>query len=180
MESQKLSNWTQLVTGVAVLIGLGLVVWELQQARQLARAQISSESFAFGAQNNAGLLGEEAAAVIAKACRAPEKLTEVDYVILNAHYANRVNVLMRMQIIEQRSGLYDGDWHRFAPGVFNRIFETAAGRGWWKSAPSRYEGELAKVGNDLLAEITAIPCNERFEVFQRETRKAVEGAVNNN
>jgi hypothetical protein len=36
MASQRLHDWVQIATGVAVLIGLGLVVWELRQAREFA------------------------------------------------------------------------------------------------------------------------------------------------
>ena len=40
MKSQALTSWIQILTGFAVLAGLGLVVWELQQTRDLVRAQL--------------------------------------------------------------------------------------------------------------------------------------------
>ena len=45
MNYQSLSNWIQIVTGIAILVGLGLVVLELRQSRDIALAQLSSDLF---------------------------------------------------------------------------------------------------------------------------------------
>jgi len=67
MDAQKLNTWVQVVTSLAIVIGLALVILELQQSREIARAQISSDSFALGAVHNTAMFGEQAAAVKAKA-----------------------------------------------------------------------------------------------------------------
>ena len=43
MESQKLVNWIQVATGIAVVVGLGLVVWDLRQIKIHARVQVGAE-----------------------------------------------------------------------------------------------------------------------------------------
>ena len=37
------TDWLQIITSVVVIAGLGLVFWELQQARELTQAQLTSE-----------------------------------------------------------------------------------------------------------------------------------------
>jgi hypothetical protein len=39
-----LGTWVQIVTGVAVVIGLALVIVELRQVQTLSRAQLSSDA----------------------------------------------------------------------------------------------------------------------------------------
>ena len=48
MNSQTIANGIQTLTGIAVLIGLALVVLELRQSRGLARAQLAADGWAEG------------------------------------------------------------------------------------------------------------------------------------
>jgi hypothetical protein len=60
------SDWskgvTQLLTLLSVFFGVGLVVYELRQTQELARAQLTSESFMLEAQLNSSLAGENPSA----------------------------------------------------------------------------------------------------------------------
>ena len=97
--------WVQGVAAIAVVVGLILVIWELQQARQLARAQVSSDSFALASQINAVVLGETAAKVVEKACDTPESLTGADFEILRAYYQSWVSVVWKPICFRSESGL---------------------------------------------------------------------------
>ena len=61
MNSQALSSWIQAIGAVAILGGLGLVVWELQQAREIAKAQQASDGSAGYSQRVQAMMGENAA-----------------------------------------------------------------------------------------------------------------------
>ena len=63
MNIDKANIWIQLTTAFAVLVGIGLVVWELQQVRTLTRAQLTNDMFSITAGNHAAMLGENAAAL---------------------------------------------------------------------------------------------------------------------
>ena len=69
MNNQTASIATQLITTIAVLIGLGFVIWELQQTRTLARAQLSSDGWAETSADKRVMLGENFADTFAKRCR---------------------------------------------------------------------------------------------------------------
>lgn len=72
METRKIANWVQIATGFGVLIGLGLVVWELQQSRAVATAQLTSDGFAHFHQLNISRMGESPATAPTNLYTAPE------------------------------------------------------------------------------------------------------------
>ena len=59
MNSQALSSWIQAIGAIAILGGLGLVVWELQQAREIAKAQQASDGSAGYSQRVQAMMGEK-------------------------------------------------------------------------------------------------------------------------
>ena len=78
MDSEKLFSWIQILTGIAVLMGLALVLWELQQARELARAQLASDGWAEVMSTQRAQLGETFATTMSKACNSPSELTDTE------------------------------------------------------------------------------------------------------
>ena len=85
MGSEKLNDWVQIATGITLVLGLGFIIWELQQSREATISQLTSDGFVYAGQQNATIMGEDLALVIAKACEAPEDLTTSDLVVLEAH-----------------------------------------------------------------------------------------------
>ena len=45
MDTQKVAHWVQIATGAAMLVGIGLVVWELEQSKDVAMAQLTSDGY---------------------------------------------------------------------------------------------------------------------------------------
>ena len=75
-------DWLGIATCVAVVIGTGLVIWELRQGREIAQAQLTAAAFGRLSQEIQSLLGEESMEIKAKACTSPESLTPADMAIL--------------------------------------------------------------------------------------------------
>ncbi len=148
MNSQRLTNWIQILTGSAVLLGLGLVIWELRQSREVAIAQLTSDGYGIAMGRTISEMGENPGASLVKACEDPASLTSTELVVLNAFHKSLVIEVMRAFRIEQRSGLYEGTWKQIANGGFGVIFQTAAGRVWWErqSLPE----EVSEVGESIL------------------------------
>ena len=72
MNSDNASKWLSLVANIAILMGLGLVAYELNQNSQLARTSLIHEGNALENQVWSNLLGEAPVDVIAKAVECPE------------------------------------------------------------------------------------------------------------
>lgn len=165
MESQSLSNWIQALTAVAVLIGLALVVWELQQTRDLARAQLISDNHANLFAQHTSLMGENPAAIINKACVQPEKLTGEDITVLNSYFWIQLTTPLRIRNIGIETDLYDPEvWRSWYQGPFLVIAGTRYGRYWWSNINTYLEGidpELVEFGNEYLARNgTADTCSD--------------------
>jgi hypothetical protein len=68
----------QVVTSVAVLIGLALVVWELRQSREATSSQLTSDGIAHASALSTAVMSGQTAGVLARACDDPTKLTTSD------------------------------------------------------------------------------------------------------
>ena len=51
-------DWIQLLTNVAVVIGLVLLIYELNQSRNLTRAQVVDQVYGAAVNRNLALMGE--------------------------------------------------------------------------------------------------------------------------
>jgi len=117
MDSQRLNDWIQTATGIAIVVGLILVIVELQQGRDTVRSQLTSDGFAQIDQLRTSILGEEAATVIAKSCYSPHDLTSTDLVILDNYYSSIIGRNFRMKRLDDRGGFYsEDDWKESGSG----------------------------------------------------------------
>ena len=172
MQSGKLSSWIQLATGIAVLIGLGLVIWELQQVKILARAQLTSDSAAINNSIHTAMLGEKAAATLAKACVNPEELTLHEAKILDSYYFANANLLARLALHSDRDGIYPEGYWKENMFYLSPILESQYGREWLLDSvltgwpPGFVEATLAEIDQAGPPE-----CESRFlERIERITR----------
>jgi hypothetical protein len=142
MDSQKISDWVQIVTGVAVLVGLGLVVWELSQSRDVAYAQLSSDGTDQYLQHAVPKMGENPATALAKACNDPHSLSDEELVVLDAYFTVIVAVPLRAYNITRRSGLYEAQWENLVRVMFPLILRSIPGRTWWANEKAVYPPEI--------------------------------------
>ena len=133
LDSTRISNLVSLFTAVAVLAGLGLVVFELKLLREEGQAQATSDNWAIAQEINTAMFGEGASIALAKACTKPEELTDDELVVLFHYYQSYWVLILRAYGIERRSGLYEGQWKQVANGAFSRILSTSTGQAWWRA-----------------------------------------------
>ena len=109
--SMKRSDWIQLLSSLAILAGIILVIVDLRQAEQLARAQLTSDYVETMNGVHGSVLGENLASALSKACLNPEELTLEETYILDSYYFTQANLVSRMILLTERDGLYeDGYW----------------------------------------------------------------------
>lgn len=158
MDSQKIGNWIQIVSGIALILGLGLVIWELQQVRILTRAQLTSDNVSVSVASSSAVMGENAAEILAKACLDPGALSLHETTLLGYFYDQQIELVMRMKLLTDRDGLYAKDtWKDYAGAYFSDIFRTAFGRAWFlRQDPSWMDEGVLQAGYDFL-DATAEP-----------------------
>ncbi len=110
MQNQTLMTWIQLLTSVWVFLGLGLVIWELQQVRTLARAQLTSDNFSINFSisfaSSTAIMGEDAAKVLAKACLEPGALNLRETTLLGHYYEQQMSLVLLTKLLTGRDGVY--------------------------------------------------------------------------
>jgi hypothetical protein len=172
VNSQNLANWVQILTGFALIVGLGLVIWELQQTRDVVFAQLTSDGYSDVTQQQTAVMGESAADAIAKACDAPESLTTKDLVVLDAYFGELVNRMRRNISIAERAGFYSDEtqYRENWTGNLKGLFDTIPGRVWWEA--SNFGQPLQQYGDRVLNELGPPDCSKYFVGFKDEIQKA--------
>ena len=168
MRSQQLVDWVQIITGLAVVVGIGLVIWELQQAREIARFEQFNTSFAQYSARVHTQMGENAASAVAKACDHPDDLTTEEMFVLDRYYTDVLNNIREPLLANKLSdGLNANEWEVWAPGNFSVIFSTEYGRWWFEN--SNWETEVMEAGRQYLASHDALSCSERYDGYRSRT-----------
>jgi len=128
----RFSNWFQIITNVAIIFGLGLVVYELNQSKQLASAQLAIQSFERLTSIRIAMIGEDPREALAKAALHPADLNEREVVALDAYYESIVMDWFARASYAQRADL-DTPWQTFVVLSVQRNFSTEPGRRWLRA-----------------------------------------------
>lgn len=169
MNSQSVVNWVQMLSTIALVVGLGLVIFELRQSRDIAKAQVSSDSMSLAGEQLGAQYPEDYPDVLAKACMNSEELTEAELLTLNTNFLFGLQHARRNWHITKRSDLYDEDqWKNVLEMNLRATFSTFAGRAWWE-AMGRHaaEPEIQKYGDELLA-IAGPPSCHQFLLTMKQ------------
>ena len=160
-------DWIQIVSSLALLIGIGLVIWELQQSRELAEAQFISDGFQSLHDSNLVMQGENAAEVFARACDDPASLSSEDARVMEALVWNKMLLIGRRQALFRASGFFGEDsetgWSAFAGSNLRSIFSTQFGRDWWKTTKQFWGAEVTAIGDEVLAQLGSPGCTAFYD-----------------
>ncbi|NKC01287.1 MAG: hypothetical protein GKR90_22700 [Pseudomonadales bacterium] len=161
------SDWSkgvfQLLTLVSVFVGVGLVVYELRQTQELARAQLTSEAFMLEAQNSSSLAGENPSAALAKSCLDPQGLTVTEKLQLIGLYSQAMVSLRRIKLISEVSDVYpDGYWRQVGTGYLLPILGVKAGRAWWETLGPQ-DPEVRELGNAVIEQVKGNSCEATMD-----------------
>ncbi|MGK0257765.1 MAG: hypothetical protein ACI96M_001197 [Candidatus Azotimanducaceae bacterium] len=127
----KISDFVQTVTGLAVLIGLALVVWELQQTKELVSVQLLSSSYDSLIEQRRSIAGENSGESLYRVMTSSPSVSEYDYFVVDLLYESFTNQISRLVDLEKR-GLYsrlDG-----AASTRAYYFTCPYGRAWLDNA----------------------------------------------
>ncbi len=158
-----LSDLIQILTGLAVLVGVVLVVLELQQARQLGRAEISSRSFDLFFEDWRALRGEESMGSIVKACNSPEEMTAHDIWTMHFYFQSIITRSSRLLLLNSVAG-YDFQIDADIRRNLSEILTFPTGRYWIQSRLGRnaWSERINNTARELisLSEDSFSSCND--------------------
>ncbi|NKC00310.1 MAG: hypothetical protein GKR90_17740 [Pseudomonadales bacterium] len=149
MNSQSINNWIQVVTTLSVAIGVGLVLFELRQAEQIARTEIVSNLQRLFVETPRAVGGEHYAESIAKACIDPSQLVPADYVVLNSYF-EMIQAHTNLYRSTEAHGEYGIPWEAYARGNYSKIASSRHGR-WWLIHNIQSRDQLSPTHRRLIA-----------------------------
>jgi hypothetical protein len=166
MNAQSVFNAVQSITGIAVVVGLALVIYQLRQDREFTRVQQANDAYAaYGSSVRSGI-GEKGAEAWAVACDEPDGLSTEQMIVMSrmlTDQLNRVRAVYTRQMIAE--DLISFDWKSAVPGNFGAIFSTEFGRWWW-STQQHWEPEIVRAGNDYLRDNEIMECRSYYDLYR--------------
>ena len=126
---KSIDRWVQIVTAVAILFGLGLVVWELRQTKSLAHTVLIHGTIDALQQDKYALYGEELSEVLTTACFEPERMNRSQSFVLHAYFQVRMSMVQRYKTAATAGG-FSTDWRVFGGPHVREILAFPQGRAW--------------------------------------------------
>ena len=162
-----------MVTGVAVLAGLVLVIWELQQTRALVTTEITQNRMNELSQDSTAVYGEQAAEVLAKACRNPASLTDSEKIILDLYFWNAMRRAFAAKRLSE-IGAIEIDWKFVLRTQLEFVARYPAGEVWLTNVYRSVNSELAHATEEILPSVLSDgrSCLDALELFNDNANSA--------
>ena len=80
----------QLITALAVVVGVVLVIYELRLTREMTYAQMVQDRIGNSIQETTNVYGENVADALEKACYNPEAISGSDAIVLESYFENQL------------------------------------------------------------------------------------------
>ena len=137
--SRRLELAIQLITGLAVVIGAILVIFELQQSRSATYAQMVQDRVEFSKAHYSQMYGEKLSAVLSKACYKPQQLDGEDILIMDRYIKNIIQEIYKARALQEvgQFGVVSGgvSWKNAVGRYMLDILSYPSGRAFLKKHP---------------------------------------------
>ncbi len=165
----KIFDWVQVITGLAVVIGLVLVVYELRQTRDMVHHDMVNAGIAMRSEQMTSFTGENPAAAWVKGCLDPEKMTPEDVAVLYETISTLHLDAERVLMMEEL-GFNEFDNVAFARSYMERFLGFRLGMAEYQLYPENFRDDIRQIVEQILAEGTVQDCKSWFEpLFERVT-----------
>lgn len=148
----RLNRWLTPLANVALLAGLVLVAYELNQNRSLARMDLVNEGNVVQNQIWANLMGELPGEVIARAAECPEEMTYADFMAMDAFLFTSMNTLYRNYELAEEGIFTAEEWRQSVETYASWFLGNPFGRAWWtEEARGFFPPEFASYVDEQVA-----------------------------
>ena len=135
-----LASVTQIVTNLGVLLGLAVVIYEVNQTNVIARTQLVDAAVAMSQNHALTVMGDDVGTSLARACYTPDEVTQRDTVVLFGYYDALWYGIDRS--VHLSSLGYGAALEQVVDGTVARIVSSRPGRAWYQS---KRDGEPHRV-----------------------------------
>ena len=141
----KLADWVQIVSSIVLVAGLALVVSEMRQSKQLAQAQLASDSYNLAVERHLAAMGEDLAKAHTRACDNIESISREDSFVLLHWYLNLVRITTRAREIDQIGSFDNERWQGVARNNLRAILSGPGGRRFLEAHPISRDPEYKEI-----------------------------------
>ncbi len=159
----KTTNLAQILSAVAIISGLLLVVWELQQTRTLARAQMIHDSFSDSYNYYLARMGEESSAVHIKACLTPEKLTPSEIAINHADTETLWLEMRRLVVLQAIANFDVADLEAYLPVPMALFLGRPLGWHKYETSIDSWPLELKAAAKKVVENNSIVKCEDQLQ-----------------
>lgn len=131
MDLSKTASLLSIVANVGLLLGMGLVVYEINQNTKFARMALVNEGNVASNQFWANLMGDDPTEVIAMAVECPEMMSYADFMSMDAYLGTGLSLLHRNYELAREGIFTEEDWQEAVEGYASWYLGNPFGRAWW-------------------------------------------------
>lgn len=168
MSKYKIDTIIQSATGIAVIIGIILVVYELNQTRRIAFTEMAQEAMRELNLRDTTIFGEDAAITLAKACNSPSELTESEKVILDSVFSTHINFAVRIKLLEDTGGI-NTIWRRNTQLAVDYIMSFPQGVSWLELGKTFWDAEFERAVEQAIPNYNGLSCQDRIALMDRHS-----------
>jgi hypothetical protein len=159
-------DWLQLIANAGVIVGLMVLIYEVNQSNVFAQAENASASSSFAVDRETAVMGENVGLVLAKAIDDPDALTTHDLIVVDAYHRQLLMELIN-QAYQADLGVFSSDWENEWGQYIRLHFDYPFGRKWWSHQRVRMTEEpAAQAARAVVDRALSASTNERGEFFR--------------
>ena len=162
MISEKAHNWIQTLAALSVLIGLALVIYELQQTQALTRLQLVAARSERLHETQLSIMGDQFSEIEIKACLNPDELTDAE---ISRHLAfmNIEYYGMSRLVLEESVFSLDRPVEIAVRGSLRRYLGWKLGMFDYSALSERdWPPIMREVANEIIENNEIIPCEDTY------------------
>ncbi len=160
-------EWFQLFANTGLLIGLIVLIYEVNQSNSFAQSDSASVSAGFAFDRETAVVGENASLVLAKAIDDPDGLSTQELVIIDA-YHRQFLMELNNEAYQAELGIVPSDWKENWGPYIRLHLDYPFGRKWWSLQRQRMIANPTSVGLvvSVIDRALSEQTNERQEFFR--------------
>ena len=150
METNKVHKWLTLAANIAVLGGLILLAYQINQNIEITKAQLTNDYYLADMQFELAMMGDEPVKSWIKAVYTPDQISREDAAIIDRYFNFGLVQLNRLRRMHQ-VGLVDDDW---VGGIdyLRWHLGNEVGRRWWSHFKAVYPEDFVHMVDKALAD----------------------------
>ena len=139
--------WLQITSNLAILVGIFLVLIELQQARDLTEAQLALDRANSRTEFHLSLAGDNPSSVLIRACMEPDNLSPEDKFVVAQVFQARLQHAMGKRNSEN-AGEFGNNYRGNLIGAFRSMFNYDYGKDYFLRTKELLPSEVREIGEE--------------------------------